>query len=47
VKSTEIMDKLILCAKTGRNLLELAVDAARNRTTLGEIGDALKRFWTI
>jgi methylmalonyl-CoA mutase len=37
------LDKLILCAKTGKgNLLELAVEAARYRTTLGEISDALE-----
>jgi methylmalonyl-CoA mutase len=42
-KVQESLDKLILCAKTGKgNLLELAVDAARNRTTLGEISDALE-----
>ncbi|MEC5166990.1 methylmalonyl-CoA mutase [Flavobacterium sp. PL11] len=34
---------LIHCAKTGEgNLLEIAVEAARNRTTLGEISDALE-----
>lgn len=37
------LEKLIHCAKTGEgNLLELAVEAARNRTTLGEISDALE-----
>ena len=37
------LDKLILCAQTGEgNLLEIAVEAARNRTTLGEISDALE-----
>jgi methylmalonyl-CoA mutase len=37
------LDKLILCAKTGEgNLLEIAVEAARNRATLGEISDALE-----
>lgn len=42
-KVQESLKKLILCAKTGEgNLLELAVDAARNRTTLGEISDALE-----
>ena len=36
------LKKLILCAQTGEgNLLELAVEAARNRATLGEISDAL------
>ena len=35
--------KLTLCAQTGEgNLLEIAVEAARNRTTLGEISDALE-----
>jgi methylmalonyl-CoA mutase len=37
------LKKLILCAQTGKgNLLELAIEAARNRTTLGEISDALE-----
>ena len=35
--------KLTLCAQTGEgNLLEIAVEAARNRATLGEISDALE-----
>jgi methylmalonyl-CoA mutase len=37
------LDKLIYCAKTGEgNLLEIAVEAAQNRATLGEISDALE-----
>ena len=37
------LDKLIHCAKTGKgNLLEIAVEAARNRATLGEISNALE-----
>jgi methylmalonyl-CoA mutase len=37
------LKQLTLCAQTGKgNLLELAVDAARNRATLGEISDALE-----
>ncbi len=37
------LEKLTACAKTGEgNLLELAVNAARNRATLGEISDALE-----
>ena len=37
------LEKLIATAKSGEgNLLELAVDAARNRATLGEISDALE-----
>lgn len=37
------LKKLILCAQTGEgNMLEIAVEAARNRTTLGEISDALE-----
>jgi methylmalonyl-CoA mutase len=37
------LNKLIECAKTGKgNLLEIAVEAARYRTTLGEISDALE-----
>jgi methylmalonyl-CoA mutase len=42
-KVKESLDKLIASAKTGEgNLLELAVDAARHRATLGEISDALE-----
>ena len=37
------LQKLTICAQTGEgNLLEIAVEAARNRTTLGEISDALE-----
>ena len=37
------LDNLAECAKTGNgNLLELAVDAARKRATLGEISDAME-----
>ena len=37
------LKKLIHCAKTGEgNLLEIAVESARNRTTLGEISSALE-----
>jgi methylmalonyl-CoA mutase len=37
------LKKLTFCAQTGEgNLLELAVDAARNRATLGEISTALE-----
>jgi methylmalonyl-CoA mutase len=37
------LDHLIKCAQTGYgNLLEIAVEAARNRATLGEISDALE-----
>ena len=37
------LQQLTLCAQTGSgNLLELAVEAARNRATLGEISDALE-----
>ncbi|KRD12945.1 methylmalonyl-CoA mutase [Flavobacterium sp. Root901] len=37
------LEKLIHCAKTGEgNLLEIGVEAARNRATLGEISDALE-----
>ena len=41
VKSS--LEKLIHCAKTNEgNLLEIAVEAAQNRATLGEISDALE-----
>lgn len=37
------LEKLILCAQTGQgNLLEIAIEAARNRATLGEISNALE-----
>ena len=42
-KVKETLDKLIAAAKTGEgNLLEIAVEAARYRATLGEISDALE-----
>ncbi|THF49954.1 methylmalonyl-CoA mutase [Flavobacterium supellecticarium] len=42
-KVQECLARLTECARTGQgNLLELAVDAARNRATLGEISDALE-----
>ena len=42
-KVNESLEKLILCAKTGQgNLLEIAIEAARERATLGEISDALE-----
>ena len=42
-KVAECLAKLTECGKTGNgNLLDLAVDAARNRATLGEISDALE-----
>ena len=40
------LEKLIHCAKTGEgNLLEIAIEAARNRATLGEISDALESIF--
>jgi methylmalonyl-CoA mutase len=40
------LQKLTLCAQTGEgNLLEYAVEAARNRCTLGEISDALETIF--
>lgn len=42
-KVTQCLAKLTQCAKTGQgNLLALAVDAARERATLGEISDAME-----
>jgi methylmalonyl-CoA mutase len=42
-KVKETLEKLIATAKTGKgNLLEIAVEAARYRATLGEISDALE-----
>jgi len=41
---TEALERLTQAAKTRKgNLLELAVDAARKRATLGEISDALEK----
>lgn len=43
-KVTEILDKLTEAARTGKeNLLELSVEAARRRATLGEISLALEK----
>src|SRR5208283_4322205 len=40
------LNALTTCAKTGEgNLLELAVDAARKRATLGEVSSALEKIW--
>lgn len=45
-KVKECLAKLTESAKSGQgNLLELAVDAARNRATLGEISDALETIF--
>jgi len=42
-KVNRSLEKLIHCAKTGEgNLLEIAIEAAKNRATLGEISDALE-----
>lgn len=42
-KVNQSLEKLIHCANTGQgNLLEIAVEAARERATLGEISDALE-----
>jgi methylmalonyl-CoA mutase len=40
------LEALTKCADTGEgNLLELAIDAARHRATVGEISEALERVW--
>jgi methylmalonyl-CoA mutase len=40
------LSALTQCAETGQgNLLELSVEAARARATLGEISDALEKVW--
>ncbi|RVU90567.1 methylmalonyl-CoA mutase [Flavobacterium columnare] len=45
-KVADCLTKLTECAKTGNgNLLDLAVNAARNRATLGEISDALESIF--
>ncbi|WP_433833150.1 methylmalonyl-CoA mutase [Flavobacterium anhuiense] len=42
-KVNKSLEKLIYCAQTGEgNLLENAIEAARNRATLGEISNALE-----
>ncbi len=42
-KVQQFLKKLTLCAQNGEgNLLEIAIEAARNRATLGEISDALE-----
>lgn len=42
-KVKEALEKITVCAQTGAgNLLELAIDAARERATLGEISQALE-----
>lgn len=43
LKVKEALEKITLCAQNGTgNLLELAIDAARERATLGEISQALE-----
>jgi methylmalonyl-CoA mutase len=43
IKAETSLQKLIACAQTEKgNLLEIAVEAARNRCTLGEISNALE-----
>ncbi len=43
---TPKLEALTKCAETGEgNLLDLAIDAARHRATVGEISDALERVW--
>ncbi|GGA80940.1 methylmalonyl-CoA mutase [Flavobacterium palustre] len=43
LKVTAALEKITLCAQTGDgNLLELAIEAARERATLGEISQALE-----
>ncbi|MBF0597829.1 methylmalonyl-CoA mutase [Faecalibacter rhinopitheci] len=45
-KVEEILDQLTLAAKSGNgNLLELSIEAARRRVTLGEISDALEKVY--
>jgi methylmalonyl-CoA mutase len=45
-KVQKCLDALTRCAESGEgNLLELSVDAARARATLGEISSAVERAW--
>jgi methylmalonyl-CoA mutase len=44
IETIKALDALTLCANSGKgNLLELAIDAARKRATLGEISAALEK----
>ena len=46
LKVKEALEKITVCAQTGTgNLLELAIDAARERATLGEISQALETIF--
>lgn len=46
LKVKEALEKITVCAQTGiGNLLELAIDAARERATLGEISQALEAIF--
>ena len=46
IEVNEALDKITECCKTQKgNLLELAVDAARKRATLGEISYACEKVW--
>jgi methylmalonyl-CoA mutase len=46
IKVADSLDKLTQSAKTGKgNLLELAIEAARHRATLGEISSALESVY--
>jgi len=46
-KAQACLDALTNCAKTGQgNLLQLSIEAARARCTLGEISSALEKEWS-
>ncbi|RKP11024.1 methylmalonyl-coenzyme A mutase-like protein [Thamnocephalis sphaerospora] len=45
-KAESALSKLTECARTGEgNLLDLAIQAARTRCTVGEISEALEKVW--
>ncbi|KAI3652673.1 hypothetical protein MP228_002098 [Amoeboaphelidium protococcarum] len=45
-KAEDILNQLTECAKSGQgNLMELSVEAARRRCSVGEISDALEKVW--
>ncbi len=45
-KVKETLDAITKCAETGKgNLLELSIEAARARATVGEISDAMEKVW--
>ena len=44
-KVQKSLDSLVECAKSNGNLLDICIDAARNRATLGEISQSLEKVF--